>query len=146
MMIFSRGNAFEHVVCKMLAIFCQLQCIKWLHPCFQQPSSFSCVMSCPFPLLLDLILKLWKTCFKHFILTGMYHFLFNLERWPVYNVGGFLNFDNDSSAVGADGLVSFTLSEIILCMGSANERWCYIVMSTLIGGAHTQHGPWLQWH
>ena len=27
-------------------------------------------------------------------------------------------------------------------MGSANERWHYIVMSSLIGWAHTQNDPW----
>ena len=35
------------------------------------------------------------------------------------------------------------LSVIILGMGSANERWHYIVMSSLIGWAHTQNDPWL---
>ena len=36
-------------------------------------------------------------------------------------------------------------SGIILGMGSANERWCYSVMSSLIGWAHTQNDPcaWL---
>ena len=31
---------------------------------------------------------------------------------------------------------------IILCMRPANERRCYIVMSSLIGWAHTQNDPW----
>ena len=30
----------------------------------------------------------------------------------------------------------------ILSMGSANERWCYIVMSCIIGWVHTQNDPW----
>ena len=34
-------------------------------------------------------------------------------------------------------------SGIILGMGSANERWRYIVTSFLIGWAHTQNDPWL---
>ena len=34
------------------------------------------------------------------------------------------------------------LSGIILCMRPANERWCYIVTSSLIGWAHTQNEPW----
>ena len=33
-------------------------------------------------------------------------------------------------------------TEIILCMGSANERRCYVVTSFLIGWAHTQNDPW----
>ena len=33
-------------------------------------------------------------------------------------------------------------SGIILGMGSANERRCYIVMPPLIGWAHTQNDPW----
>ena len=32
---------------------------------------------------------------------------------------------------------------VILCMGSANERWRYIVMSSLIGRAHAQNEPCL---
>ena len=35
------------------------------------------------------------------------------------------------------------LPGIILGMGSANERWRYIVMSSLIGWAHTQNDPWV---
>ena len=34
-------------------------------------------------------------------------------------------------------------SRIILCMRSANERWRYIVTSSLIGWAHAQNDPWL---
>ena len=38
---------------------------------------------------------------------------------------------------------------IILCMHPANERWCYNVMSSLIGWAHPQIDPWsnkdIQW-
>ena len=34
-------------------------------------------------------------------------------------------------------------SEIILCMGPANERRRYIVTSSLIGRAQTQNDPWL---
>ena len=30
---------------------------------------------------------------------------------------------------------------IILCMGSTNERWRYVVTLSLIGGAHTQNNP-----
>ena len=33
---------------------------------------------------------------------------------------------------------------IILCMHPANENWCYIVTSSLIGWAHTQNDPWSQ--
>ena len=33
-------------------------------------------------------------------------------------------------------------SGIMLCMISANERGCYTVMSSLIGWAHTQDGPY----
>ena len=32
---------------------------------------------------------------------------------------------------------------IILCMGPANERWCYTVTPSLIGWAYTQNDPWL---
>ena len=37
---------------------------------------------------------------------------------------------------------------IILCMSPANERWCYIVMLSLIGWAHTQNDPcmYICWH
>ena len=31
---------------------------------------------------------------------------------------------------------------IILCLHPANERWCYCVMPSLIGWAHTLNGPW----
>ena len=31
---------------------------------------------------------------------------------------------------------------IILCMGSANERMCYIATPSFIGWAHTQNDPW----
>ena len=33
------------------------------------------------------------------------------------------------------------ITGIILGMGWANERWCYIVTSSLIGWAHTQNDP-----
>ena len=36
----------------------------------------------------------------------------------------------------------FSWSDIILCMCSANERWGYSVMHSLIGWAHTQDDPW----
>ena len=34
---------------------------------------------------------------------------------------------------------ALTLLGIILCMTPANERWCYTVMASLIGRAHTQN-------
>ena len=33
------------------------------------------------------------------------------------------------------------IPEIILCISSANGRWCYNAMPSLIGWAHTQNGP-----
>ena len=38
------------------------------------------------------------------------------------------------------------LSRIILCMRSANERWHYIVTSSLTGWAPTQNNPWIFAH
>ena len=35
------------------------------------------------------------------------------------------------------------LSGIILCMRSAKEKQRYIVISSLIGGDHTQNDPWI---
>ena len=32
-----------------------------------------------------------------------------------------------------------------LCMCPANERWCYNVMSSVIGWAHTRNDLWLYW-
>ena len=40
---------------------------------------------------------------------------------------------------------NFLQSEIILCMRLANERWHYIVWSSLIGWAHIQNDP-CQYH
>ena len=37
-------------------------------------------------------------------------------------------------------------SGIILGMGSANERRCYIVALSLIGCVHTQNDPWSWWN
>ena len=34
---------------------------------------------------------------------------------------------------------SYGVTDIILCMGSANEKWCYFVLSSLIGWAQTQN-------
>ena len=36
-----------------------------------------------------------------------------------------------------------SLSGIILWMGPANERRCYIVMASLIGWAYSQNDPWI---
>ena len=38
--------------------------------------------------------------------------------------------------------ISYRVSGIILCMGSANERQHYNVKPPLIGSANTQNGPW----
>ena len=34
-------------------------------------------------------------------------------------------------------------SGIVLCMHPANDRWSYIVTSSLIGWVHTQNDPWI---
>ena len=43
-----------------------------------------------------------------------------------------------------------TKPRMILCMRPANERWCYIVMPSLIGWAHTQNHScetlWIWYH
>ena len=44
-----------------------------------------------------------------------------------------------AKVTGANNKVSFTW--IILCMCPANERWHYIVMSSLIGWVHIQNDP-----
>ena len=36
-------------------------------------------------------------------------------------------------------MICLTNAGTILCMPAANERWCYIVTSSLIGWAHTQN-------
>ena len=38
-------------------------------------------------------------------------------------------------------VIQWLWEEIILDMGSANERWCYFVTSSLIGWAHTKNDP-----
>ena len=38
--------------------------------------------------------------------------------------------------------INWEASEIILCLGSANERRRYAVMPSLIGWSHTQNDPW----
>ena len=40
-------------------------------------------------------------------------------------------------------LTSLTYPGIILGMGSANERWRYIVMLAVIGLVHSQNYPWI---
>ena len=40
------------------------------------------------------------------------------------------------------GAFTSSTAEVILGMGLANERWCHIVTSSLIGWAHTQNDPW----
>ena len=57
--------------------------------------------------------------------------------------GGFLCLSHGSLM---DPLKHSTGTGIILCMCLANERWHYIVTSSLIGWAHTQNDPCTNLH
>ena len=87
----------------------------------------------------SVILQHWNgECWWHFIIKvvknlstslGQYHVCW----WPDnVRVQGICRYNTDPG--------------IILGMGSTNERWHHIVMSSLIGWAHTQNDPcWLNW-
>ena len=48
----------------------------------------------------------------------------------------------ETATTGDQFTADLRTSGIILCMGSANERWHYIVTASLFGWAHTQNDPW----
>ena len=47
----------------------------------------------------------------------------------------------DNGFYTPENMMPLTSTGIILSMGSANERWCYNVMSSFIGWTHTQNDP-----
>ena len=57
-------------------------------------------------------------------------------------------YQDRSSCIGCQarcpiGWCKMCIPGIILCLGSANERWRYLITSSLIGWAHTQNDPWI---
>ena len=101
--------------------------------------------------LLHIYMQLsWVRCASIIVDAVLTDFIFNfteLHKIPISRLSGFQSFPQILKAL-SQALRPFTewhcLEQpgIILGMGSANERWCYIVTSSLIGWTHTQYDPW----
>ena len=82
----------------------------------------------------------WYDLYEWYDIIGSY----DLNVLILPRMGGITSLGGMTSLWGMTSLYDMTSTgkEIILGMGSANERWHYISMSSLIGYAHNQNDPW----